>query len=209
MKIFRATLRKINTHLLVIDAMENLLSAFHFKKRAKYREPLLGDKKKIRTVKQVFLQQVELGAGTFMRGLISRNWNIAQNVCHGTKSPQKIDENWVKKVIRAVWIFSQSMWTARCKEVHMKSKNDPTNFTHQELLFSLRQMLRTPRNELSSAEKMLHLNVVRHLNTAHTTTLVKWLKLISKEREMTIRAKRESRRTSGRLQLITRFFHPT
>ena len=98
------------------------------------------------------------------------------------------------------------MWTERCKQVHLKNKDDPTNATHQEIQFAIRKYLGMDSKDLSSVEKRLHLNVKKGFLVAHTTTLLKWLRLLAKERELTIRNKRENGRKKSRLQPITKFF---
>jgi len=91
------------------------------------------------------------------------------------------------EVIRALWDFSQSMWVKRCQNVHVKNTDDPCSLTHNELLYSIREILKVRRTNLSHVEKQLHLNVTRGMQVAHTRTLVDWLLLLSQEREKTIR----------------------
>jgi len=113
--------------------------------------------------------------------------------------------HWMKNVIRALWEYLQDMWAHHCKQANLNNKDDPDNLTHNEILFALRQYLRLDCKDLSVAGKKLHLNVTRSIKTAHTKTLVRWLKLLKKERELTIQMKRNERRASGRPQTITRF----
>ena len=204
-KILRSTLRKCHTHLLIVNAIDLFITRVHQGSTPTYAKPALGDFGKIEVVAQVFSQQAKLGAFSLHKGFVSRNWMIAQNVCTSVQNNAYIDETWLKKFIRALWDFSNSMWIKRCQNVHVKNKDDPCSLTHNELLFSIREILRVRRNDLSHIEKQLHLNVTRGLQVAHTRTLVDWLLLLSQEREKTIRLKRESRLKETKLQTITKF----
>jgi len=204
-KKLRTSLRKAKTHILIINAIDIFLTQVRKKTKPRYVVPPLGSKKKIQIVQQVFAQQVSLGALSLHKGFISRNWMLAQNICDDNKDAEHKNLPWLKKVIKALWEYSQEMWVHRCKQAHLNNKEDPDNMTHNEISFSLRQYLRLDRTVLSVTEKKLHLNVARSIKTAHTKTLVRWLKLLKTERELTIRIKRTERRNSGRLQTITRF----
>jgi len=118
---------------------------------------------------------------------------------------QNHNTNWSAKCIRYLWVFSYTVWVERCKHVNKSSKDDPNNLRYHELLYAIRQYLRTERSELSVVEKKIHLNVSRGLRSMHTKTLVKWLQLIAKERQLTIRAKRENRRPRKKVQTLDAF----
>jgi len=201
----RATLRKCNTHLLIVNAIDIIITRVHQGLVPVYTKPALGDIGKIEVVEKVFSQQMQLGSFSLHKGFISRNWMIAQNVCTSTKNIEHRDDSWLKKFIKALWEFSQSMWIKRCKNVHVKNKDDPCSLTHNELLYSIREILKVRRGDLSHVEKKLHMNVTRGMQVAHTRTLVDWLLLLSQEREKTIRLKRESRLKATKLQTITKF----
>jgi len=205
MKKFRDSLRKAKTHVLIINAFDMLLTNFHHNRPKKYSSPPLVDATKIALVRQVFQQQNALGQEAFARGFLTRNWMLAQNVLTLSKKPEAKNLPWLKNVIRAIWTYSHSMWVLRCKQVHSSSKNDPDNLTHQELIFSIRQFLRISRTEISSEEKLLHLNITKGLRIAHSKTLVRWIRLLTQERQKTIRNRRKKIRSKGGFQTITRF----
>jgi len=150
-------------------------------------------------------QQSALGQEAFARGFLTRNWMLAQNVLTLSEKPDAKNLPWLKNVIRAIWTYSHSMWVLRCKQVHSSSKNGPGNLTHQELIFSIRQFLRISRTEISNEEKLLHLNITRGLRIAHSKTLVRWIRLLTRERQKKIRNRRKVIRSKGGFQTITRF----
>ena len=207
MKQLRSSLRRCKTHLIIVQAIENFLTGVHLNKRPIFPKNMMGDVNKILITTQVFNQQIDLGIRSLHKGIISRNWTLAQNVCNGEANKEDKNLPWLKQFIRALWNYSTSMWIRRCKNIHVKDKSNPFSLNHRELTISIREILRTNRSELSYAEKKLHLNVVRGLNVAHTSTLVKWLVLLAKERENEIRRKRESRNSAkGKLQTLLKFF---
>lgn len=155
MKKFRENLRRANTHVLIINAFDMLLTNFHQNRTPRYTAPPLGDTEKILlVVQQVFTQQSLLGKEAFVRDFITRNWMMAQNALVRSNKPDAKDLPRLKKIIRAIWEYSHSIWVLRCKQVHSASKNDPENLTHQELVFSVRPFLRISRRELSTQEKL-------------------------------------------------------
>jgi len=167
---FRQILRREGTHLLVLNAMSDILQSFHIGRKLVYTAPLLGDCAKIQSVRQVTLQQVQLELDSLVRGKIIRNWSVAK--------PEDKDLKLIKIVLRALWTFSTNMWLDRCKQVHSTSKEDSDNLTHQDLLFSIRTYLRLPRHTLLIQEKRLHINITKCMRVAHSNTLVRWIKLL-------------------------------
>ena len=119
---------------------------------------------------------------------------LLQNTHEGEIDMEKKNLPWLAKFVRALWTYSLSIWTDRCQYIHTKQDTHQASLNHVELQTILRKYLHLPRNELSTDEKKLHLNVAQNLTFAHTTTLARWVDLLQSEREATIRRKRENRR---------------
>ena len=98
------------------------------------------------------------------------------------------------------------MWIERCTSIHRSRPDNLQSLTHSETLILLRQLLSTPRDDLTMEEKRLHYNVSRNLNVAHTKTLIQWLHLLREARAETIRRKASTRPSATGQNLITRFF---
>ena len=201
------SLRKIKTHPLLIQAIIHILNSFQSSKKPTTNKNQMGDLGKIRIVNQVMKQQIDLGQTSLHRGFISRNWMVAQRVCTDACDMMKRDLGWLKHLVRTLWQYSVNMWQQRCKHIHTKDPTQPNTLTHDEIVHNIREILKTPRIQLSLVEKRLHLNITKMLNSAHTITLGKWLKLLSDERKNTQRKHAEKRRKVTKLQEITQFFN--
>jgi len=164
------------------------------------------------TLQTVFKHQMLLGSHSLSMGYLSYKWSYLHNMYTKASDPEKCKDesipniNWSSKIIAALWRFSSSVWRSRCKAIHIKDKNKDESLCVEELRQSIRAYLRLSRRCLSSDEKTLHINVVRHMKKAYPTTLARWLRLLSTERELTIRKKREERIRKGGLQPLTKFF---
>jgi len=141
-----------------------------------------------------------------VRGFISRNWMIVQNLCESAQDKEHKDVSWLKKFINSIWSYTYEMWGLRCKQTYEASSENEENLNHQELLFSIRQFFKIPRPTLSFQEKRLHLNVSRGMKVAHATTLARWLRLLKRERQYTLNHRRTNRRKKSKMQPITIFF---
>jgi len=205
LKLLRQKLRKMHTHVLIVDALASFLDQVHRNCRVLYQAPLLGDATKIRLTDQVFHQQLRLGDFSLHRGIVSRNWMVLQNELTSKEDSKKKNLVWLRNVIRALWTYSHDVWVARCKQVHTKNPDDLCSMNHEELMQVVRNYLKLDSSSLSVLERKLHLNVTKKMKFAHSRTLVRWIILLKDERSRTENSRRGVRRLQ-RNQQITRFF---
>jgi len=208
LKLLRQKLRKMHTHVLIVDALASFLDQVHKNSKISYQAPLLGDAIKIRLTDQVFHQQLRLGDFSLHRGIVSRNWMILQNELTSKEDSKKKKLVWLRNLIRALWTYSNDIWVARCKQVHTKNPDDLCSMNHEELMQVVRTYLKLDSSSLSALERKLHLNVTKKMKFAHSRTLVRWIILLRDERARTENCRRDVRRNL-RNQHITRFFPRT
>ena len=210
--IFRKKLQKIHTPGPMISIFIEFLVAYHQNRTPKKPKAMFGSKKSNAYLLKAYNHQMLLKSNVFHLGYISYKWGYIHKM--HIKNQKEInpetapffDSQWSTKVIQALWVFSQSIWKKRCAHVHKKDPELEESLCSAELKSSISSYLRLPRETLSRNEKLLHLNVSRHLKKAFPTTLARWLKLLAEERELTIRAKRSERIAGGGLQPLTKFF---
>ena len=207
LKSLRQKLRKMHTHVLLVDAIASLLDQTHQGHRVSYKAPLLGDTAKIRMTDQVFHQQLRLGKFSLHRGIVSRNWMVLQNDLTSNVDSNQKNFVWLRNLIRALWTYSHDVWVSRCKHVHTKNPDDFCSMNHEELIQVVRSYLKLDSSSLSAIERKIHLNVTKKLPFAHSRTLVRWIHLLKDERARTENGRRNIRRVQ-RNQQITRFFSP-
>jgi len=135
MKVLRSVLRKCNTHLLLINVIDVFLTKVHLGLEIISPKHTLRDHTKVKLVDSVFKQQKLLGKFSLHKGFISRNGIVAQNVYHNKIGMDVKNVPCMKKVIKALWSYSNKMWIQRCQNIHKKIKKDPCSLTHNELIF--------------------------------------------------------------------------
>jgi len=210
--IFRKKLQKMHTSSPMIAIFIEFLVAYHQNRKPKKPKAIFGSKKSNEYLLKAYNHQMLLTSNVFHLGYISYKWgHIHRMHINNQKeiNPETapfFDSQWSTKVIQALWVFSQSIWKKRCAHIHKKDPELEESLCSEELKSSISSYLRLPRETLSRNEKLLHLNVSRHLKKAFPTTLARWLKLLAEERELTIRAKRSERIAGGGLQPLTKFF---
>ena len=210
LSLFKKKLIKMRTAAPLIKMFCEFLVAYHQNRKPKRPIYSFGNKFAHTLLQRAYDHQMLLDSNVFHLGYLSYKWSIVHrhydNKNTNKKNMSALNSPWTASIIHLIWNFSHSVWTKRCAHVHKKDKQADESLCSEELKSSIRSYLRLPRNELSSEEKILHLNVSRHLRRAFTTTLTRWLHLLASERERTIRSKRQHRIRNGGLQPITRFF---
>jgi len=204
---FRAQLTKIKTAKPIISAFTELLIAFQHDRPPLCPTFQFGDLTKNKILCRVFQNQLQLGPNSFHVGYLSYKWSMIQTLYLSKQNKLvQFDVSWSAKVINALWNFAANIWTKRCCLVHSKNPETSTSLNEEELKASIRTHLRLRRQDLSPAEKSLHLNISANMNRASTITLARWLHLLAEERERTIRLKRTQQILKGGTRPITGYF---
>jgi len=207
---FRKTLHKLKAAKPIIDVFVEYLVSFGQSRSPKPPIFKYGGEKAFSLLLRAHQHQRLLSQSVFHLGYISYKWSLVQGYytrnAENPKTSAEYNLSWSASIIKAIWTFSHSLWQKRCAQVHTKNKDIEESMHTEELKSSIQSYLRTPRDLLSSHEKLLHLNVAKHLKSAFPTTLARWLNLLSTEREKSIRLKRNERIQRGGLQPLTKYF---
>jgi len=207
---FRKRLLKIKTAKPIIDVFVEFLVAFSQRRNPRPPTFKYGGQRAFSLLLRAYHHQCTLSKSVLHLGYLSYKWSLVQKFYtrnpENPKTSSEYDVSWASLTITTIWHFSQSLWQKRCAQIHVKNKDIDESMHTEELKSTIQTYLRTPRNLLSSHEKLLHLNVAKHLKSAFPTTLARWLNLLSTEREKSIRIKRNERIQRGGLQPLTKYF---
>ena len=207
---FRKKLKKMKVSNPLVNVFVEFFLAHHENRKPKVPKYSFGNKIAFSLLKRAFSHQLLLETNVFHLGYVSYKWSVVHRHYQDRESKSKhmseADVSWSAKLIAAIWTCSHSIWSKRCAQIHKKDKTADESLCSEELKSSIRSYLRLPRHDLSSEEKVLHLNVSRHLCKAYHTTLARWLHLLATERAHTIQSKRKDRIGGGGLQPLTKFF---
>jgi len=203
---FLKKIKTLRTAAPILDCFKIIILAYHNNEKPVCPKYNFGDKNKFLALQKAFSHQLLLGPSSFLSGYLSYKWSVVQTLYVTTSFKTIYNVPWASQIIRSMWHFSSSLWTKRCAQVHIKIPELDASLTTEELRQSLRPYLKLARPLLSSVEKRLHDNVRRHLQRATSTTLARWLHLLSTERSKTIRSKRDDGIRKGGLRQITTFF---
>jgi len=203
---FLKKMKALKTASPIVDCFKTLILAFQRNETPVCPTYTFGSTTKYIALQKAFQHQILLGPSSFISGYLSYKWSVIQTLYTSSSFNTIYNISWASQVIRSIWAFSSSLWTKRCAQVHKKIPGLDATLTMEELKSSIKPYLRLSRATLSSLEKKLHDNVRRHITRATSTTLARWLHLLSTEREKTIRSKREDGIRKGGLRQITSFY---
>jgi len=198
--------KTLRTAAPIVDCFKIIILAYQNNEKPVCPKYIFGDKNKFLALQKAFSHQLLLGPSSFLSGYLSYKWSVVQTLYVTNSFKTIYNVPWASQIIRSIWHFSSSLWTKRCAQIHMQIPELDASLTTEELKKSLRPYLHISRPLLSSVEKRLHDNVRRHLQRATSTTLARWLHLLSTERSKTKRSKREEGIRNGGLRQITTFF---
>ena len=74
-------------------------------------------------VRQTLFHQFKIDPIYFVRGYLSSNWEVLQNIYLKRDDYNDKLTDWSTKVIKANWAFSQAMWKSRCNYIHKTTSN--------------------------------------------------------------------------------------
>ena len=179
LQIFQKSLSKRKTPKPLQNMFKEFFIAYHEKRPARPPVYKFGNFECYTLLKRAYDHQMLLKSPVFHLRYISYKWaKVHQKYMKSTRTEQSSDvkySSWPTFLIKAIWKFSNSLWTKRCATIHKKDKFADGSLFTEELRSSIRTYLRLPRNQLSSNEKILHLNVSRQMRNAYPTTLARWL----------------------------------
>ena len=207
---FRKSQTKLKTAKPIIEVFVDFLVSFSQCRNPRPPTFKYGSKKAFSLLLRAYHHQCTLSKSVFHLGYLSYKWSLVQKFY--TRNPEnpvtssEYDLSWASRCIITIWNFSHSLWQKRCAQIHVKNKDIDESMHTEELQATIQSYLRTPRDQLSSHEKLLHLNVSKHLKSAFPTTPARWLNLLSTEREKSIRLKRNERIQRGGIQPLTKYF---
>ena len=178
MNTFRTSLQKSNTAPMITLAFENIFNRV----RKGYEVPLPYNKLHTKEMNDLFhktlAHQLEIEPAFFLRGFISTNWDVVQNVYLKQKDYNNKQTDWVVSVIKAIWEFSCTMWKSRCDFIHGNLEGKTKSARRKELLDQIRKELTRTEYHADHANQQLRKNVEKSMGNAKTDTLVIWLDML-------------------------------
>ena len=140
-----------------------------------------------------------------MQGYLSKDWAIIQNVYNGSDDILDEQVGCMEKIVKSIWKYSISMWKARCEDIHGVMDGKTGSKRRRELMQLIDKEIKITHYFGDYEIRQLRRNIIKSKGNANTASLETWLSMIRKVKESTIMLKRETRLTTARMQLITRF----
>ena len=206
LKTFRKNLRKLNTAPLVLEAMTSIIES---NRKGYDVQPNLSrfthdDLKNV--VRDIIKGQKSLGYYEFMKGFLSHEWVLAQNIYLNCRDVNAEKTIWAAGVIRAIWTYSKSMWKARNDYVYGKEDGKQKSPKRHELLDLLNKEIDRIKHLKDLTTRQLRKNALKSMGNATLQALTVWLDMIRSVKENDIERKRNESIEGPRAQSITRFF---
>ena len=178
MTAFKQDLKKCNTALIISCAFENIF----LRVRKGYNIPLPPNKYHTQEMNDLLTKtlnhQLEMGTSGFLRGILSSNWDVIQNIYLKKKDFNDEDTDWATKTIRATWKFCTFMWKSRCDFVHGENEGKLTSARRKELLRLIQLELERTQYVADHSAVQLRKNVKKSLGNAIVSALEIWLTML-------------------------------
>ena len=125
-KTFQQKMRKLNMALLVLEAMTPIIESYRrgYEVRPNFSRFVNDDLKEV--VWNIIMGQNLLGQTEFMKGFLTHQWDMVQNIYLNSKDINSDRTIWAAGITPAIWNYSKSMWKARNDYVRKTKKNEKT-----------------------------------------------------------------------------------
>ena len=199
-------MRKANTAPLINSAIITLIDEY----RKGYEIPLTNNPFHTHYQHELgsaaMTYQRKMGLEFLLRGYFSSQWEVLQNIYLGAKDFNTPATNWSTRVIRALWKFSISMWTARNDFVHGREAGKKKSVRRKELLLQIEEeLVRTSAHAEYSTKQLRH-NVRKSMGNALVPALEVWLRMLRNVKGEVLQKKQYENIGRTRAQPITNFF---
>ena len=206
MSVFKNSLRKCNTAPMIIMVFENILNRV----RKGYDVPIPYNKLHTQEmndlVEQTLIHQLEISPTFFLRGFVSTNWDVVQNMYLKKKDFNDRQTDWADKIIKPIWEFSSALWKARCDLIHGNLEKKTKSARRKESIEKIRKELTRTEYHADHTKRQLRKNLEKSMGNAQTDALVIWLDMLRNVKgEIFFRKKIDSIQQT-RAQPITNFF---
>ena len=206
MKIFKTSLRKINTAPLITIAFETAFLTHRKGYTIQLPKNTIHTQEMFQLVNDILEHQREIGIKFFIQGFLSSNWEIAQNLYLKKNDYNDSLTDWSTRVIRAIWKFSVSIWKARCDFVHGKESGKTTSTLRKELITLIKIELERTKAHAEHSTKQLRKNVQKSIGNAQIAALEIWLSMLRNVKGEIFQRKTYEGIRQTRAQPITKFF---
>jgi hypothetical protein len=162
-------------------------------------------------VRQVTLEQTQIGWEHLLRGRISKRWQVAF-LHFQPESDKKRDTKattWARKLIAALWEYSFAIWEARNKTVHGQTEAAKESKALKELWRTTRQLycsFETDPHVIPSNTNHLFDEPLLITQILPATTLRCWI--LSAQEAIAMQAYRDSIQQTRQKELLCRFLVP-
>ena len=150
--------------------------------------------------------QLEMGTSGFLRGILSCNWDVIQNIYLKKKDFNDEATDWATKTIRTLWEFCTFMWKSRCDFVHGKNEGKLISARRKELLHLVQLELERTQYVADHSTIQLRKNVKKSSGNAKMSALEIWLTMLRNIKGETFLRKQKEKIQKTRAQPITIFF---
>ena len=208
-KTFQQTLKRADTSPAITAVMVRLFEVGRkgFSDRT-FKDILMTEEIKEFTLKTMDLQ-IKMGIENFQRGYLSSHWDVLQNLYLKKSDFNDGNITWTRKVVRAIWKYSTTLWNERCKMINRGGNLRSSTERRQEIVQILEEHLKRTKYDTTWEVQQLRENIKRSLGNANIESLRTWVRMIRSVKECKISNKPQDRVHDMRAQPITRFFRRT
>ena len=155
----------------------------------------------ITRLRQAILDQHAIGWTYAVRGYLCTQWLLAQQAEHPKSTLIGIRQQWLKPVIREIWVANMSLWESRNKSLH--STGNPLGASVRDSTIDAQiRTLYSVQDTFAQADRQLF-DVPLDTRLSHGRRVKRdWLSLVSRYHPTT------RQRQQGNQPLLTQYFDP-
>ena len=146
-----------------------------------------------------------MGLEFIIRGYVSSQWEVIQNIYLGVEDYNTPATNWTTKLIKSIWNFSISMWSTRNDFVHGKTSGKKNSERRKELIRQIEEEMVRTSAHMEFTTKQLRMNVRKSIGNAMVPALEVWLRMLRNVKGEVYQKKQYDHIPQKRAQPITNF----
>ena len=202
----KGELRKIHTAPIVITQLAGLLEEYRKGHKPPMQSYPFQSEQIRRLARKVYDKQKQIGLHLLPKGMLILEWEALQNSCSNASSTEESNVEWASQVIQIMWNFSQTMWDTRCEKINAPTNGSGPSLKITELRKVLKQELTTLDHARNYDTIQLISNIKTKIDTAHETTMYKWLNTIRQRKEEEAGQLSHGRAFTSRARTLNQFF---
>ena len=154
---------------------------------------------------EVMTYQRKIGLEFLLRGHLSSQWEVIQNIYLGIKDFNTPTTNWSTRIIKSLWKFWISMWEARNDFVHGRETSKKNSARRKKIIKQIEEESVRTSAHVEFTKKQLRTDARKSMGRDLMPALEVWLRMLRNVKGDVFQKKQYKNIRPKRAQPITNF----